>query len=216
MMQTLIPFSGFYSSLHSDNVDQTVTQLFADRDTGCNPNEGLEMALSRTCNYKQVYANYAKAYCENFGAWLGIPSLKFEELSSPREYNFTTDRIFAKVSLKDLYKVKREVLPTALAERAKSMLTSYDGFMSYYSPDVKSWGGLANWDANQCNCLLAAYADEVTGGDFDQWAEHGLMDGLSGNGFFDRWIEAATFNIQRLYKIHDYLETRAHRASVTA
>ena len=218
MMLTSIPFSGFYYSQHSANIDRAVTDMFTDRDTGCTPNGGLEMALFNTCDYRKVYTSYARSYCEDFGDWLGIKSLKFDELSSPREYNFTTDRIFAKVTLKDLYRVKREVTPLGLAAMAKEMFTSRDGFSSFYSPDVKSWGGLAGWDVNQCGCLLAAYAGEMSRGSdgFDQWAEHDLMDEAQSNGYFEIWIEDATSNISRLYKIHDYLETRAHRVPVTA
>lgn len=209
-MLTTISFCGFYDSIHSSNIDYAIEQMFSDRDTGCQRNEGLEMALFNKCHYSAVYKAYAKEYVENFAREFEIPSLIFDELNSPKFYNFTTDRIFATVTLEDLLKIKNTVPLEEFKDMAKLMFTSRDGFSSFYDPDIDSWDDIEHWDANQCGCLIAAYADYERGG-FDQYAENDLMEDSRGNGLYEQWIDSATPGIDRLYKIHDYLEVRAAR-----
>lgn len=95
----------------------------------------------------------------------------------------------------------------ALKERAAEKFTSRDGFSSFYSPDVEDWGPIDKRDCNQVGTLIECEA----GTDFDQFKELYLMDDAHGNGNIETWLSDSTSNIQRLYKIHDYLETRAHR-----
>mgnify|MGYP001343439304 CR=1 FL=1 len=209
-MLTTVPFSGFYNSLHDSEIDWTISQMFSDRATGNETNPGLESALFRNCDFRKVHTSYAADYCENFAEEFKLPSLKFESLDSPREYNFTTDRIFANIELSDLREALRRVDKSELANLAREKFTSRSGFMSFYNPDVNTWGDLATWDHNQCGTLLECLANNDCG-DFDQYQEYNLMDRTRSNGYFENWIESATPNIQRLYKIHDYLETRAAR-----
>lgn len=135
-MLTTIPFSGFYDSLHSGAVDQAIEQMFAN-DRGV-PNKGLISALQSRCRYQQVYVNYAKFYVEAFANKFKITSLKFDELSSPREYNFTTDRIFAGISLEDARRIHSETSTAALAKLSHDEFTSRDGFASFYDADVST------------------------------------------------------------------------------
>jgi len=203
-METTIVFSGFYNSLHSGAIDDAEQQMF-------NDNEGLGMALYHQCDYRAVHKAYAREYAVNFAAEFKIPSLVFDELSSPREYNFTTDRIFCKISEEDVIRLRAEISENNLRHKAKRMFTSYDGFSSFYDPNVDSWGEVETWDANQVGCLLAAYADQENGDDFDQWAEYNLMEGDFGNGEPEGWLAANTPGIDRLYKVFNYLEARAAR-----
>lgn len=212
-METTIPFSGFYESLHSGAVDDAEQQIFSDRRTGCTRNQGLEAALFNICDYSGVYTAYAEAYAENFAHEFKIPSMKFLKLRSPREHNFTTDRIFVEISREDAYRIRAETDEWRLRNLARDMFTSRDGFMSFYSPDVDSWGEVEDWDWNQLGCLMAAYADqECNDSDgFDQWGEYNLMSDDFENGALYEWIAENSPGIKRLYKIHDYLETRAER-----
>ena len=214
MKLTTIPFSGFYNSIHSDEVNQAEQNMFTDRDTGCHRNEGLEMALWRSCNYRKVFEAYAKSYAENFGRAIGIKSMVFDELSSPKEYNFTTDRIFVQISEEDLAWLYDTCDKVKLAARAKERFTSRDGFISFYNPDITEWVPFEFWDANQIGTLMEVVADDTLGSSdgFEQWEELECVDREAVEG----WISDATPNIQRLYKIHDYLETRAHRETLEA
>ena len=210
-MLTTVPFSGFYDSLHSSEVDQAIEQMFSD-DSG-EPNEGLSEVLQRQCDYRQVFTRYAKSYVEAFAAEFKLTSLAFDELNSPSEYNFTTDRVFANISLDDARRIYSETSAAALAQLAHDKFTSRDGFASFYDADVSTWGALETWDHNQVGVLLQAYAKEQASGadGFDQWAEYNLMEGAYNNGYLDNWISDATPDIDRLYKIHDYLQKRDAR-----
>lgn len=206
-MNTTIPFDGFYCSVHSDVIDDAEEQMFAD-DNGT-PNTGLSMALWRDCNYQGVHSLFVRDYCKNFGRWLKIDSLKFEALDSPREYNFTTDRIFATISEADVIKLFNSVPYETLKAKARERHTSRDGFISFYDPDILTWGPLDTWDHNQVGTLMEVAAEEESGsGSFDQWDQHDIVDRERVEG----WIAECTPSAPRLYRIRDYLQTRAHRA----
>ena len=89
--------------------------------------------------------------------------MTFESMDSPREYNFATDRVYGEIPLK----VLREIFRRSKAEKHETLaaiigarFTSYDGFASFYSPDLDSWlakaGPLAGWDHNELGTLLIA------------------------------------------------------------
>lgn len=210
-LTTTLIFSGFYSSLHSDAIDNSIEQMFTDMDTGCHSNEGLESRVMDKCDYHEVFKAYAKRYSVNFAEHFSIPSMKFVELSSPREYNFTSDIIYADISLQDAQRIYEATLPANLVKTAMANHTSRDGFSSFYDPDVDTWGELEDWDHNQLGTLLEAYADQENGEPFDQWAEYSLMGDDFGNGYPDSWIAENTPGIERLFKINHYLNMRAAR-----
>jgi len=212
MALVTLPFSGFYNSLHDSEIDSTIEQMFSDRDTGCERNEGLESALFVKCDFRQVHENYARAYAEAFGQEFEVAGLKFESMSSPKYYNFETDRIFATVTKKELARIYRKVSRADLAALVAEKFTSRSGFISFYPADLAEWGPVNTWDHNQYGTLLEALArQESRTGEFDQYAEHSLCEDFRGNGHLDSWIAEATPGIERLYKVHDYLETRAAR-----
>jgi hypothetical protein len=93
------------------------------------------------------------------------PSIRmtFESMDSPREYNFSTDRIYGEVPLK----VVRELFRRSKAEGHATLtaiiarrFTSRSGFMSFYPSDLAEWlakaGPLAEWDHNQLGTLFLA------------------------------------------------------------
>jgi len=200
-MLTTIPFAGFYNSVHDDALDRTLDQMFSDRETGCTVNAGLVYRASMACNWQAVYVAYARDYCERFGLAHGITGLVFDELSSPREYNFETDRIFAEIPDAEVSRLLQETAPADLARVATERFTSYDGFISSYSPDVAEWGPVDEWDHNQVGTLLIAHAG-------DDWDERELY--LMDDADLDNWIAEATPNMARLYRVHDYLQERDH------
>lgn len=209
-MLTTLPFSGFYNSLHNSELDWTVEQMFADRATGCHNNEGLQARLQETCQWQEVFIGYAKDYVESFAREFKIGSMVFESLKSPREYNFTTDEIFATLSLDDVQRLRNEVDERALRDMARQRHTSRSGFYSFYSPDIDEWGTLESWDRHQVGTLVMAYAEQESGG-WSQDVESTLMEGARCNGRLEEWIARATPDIKRLYKIHEYLNARAER-----
>ena len=79
------------------------------------------------------------AWVESFRGYLPefVLSLENVEMTSPRYYNFETDRLWGDVELRDDWKdVIREFMEENsdwLRERIKDEWTSYDGFMSFMS-----------------------------------------------------------------------------------
>ena len=212
-METSIPFQGFYNSIHDSNLDYGVEQMFTDRESGSNRNGGLEAKLHWDCDWSKVHLAYATEYAECFAWEFKLPSLKMTELQSPKEYNFTTDRIFCDISEADVIFLRSNTDECGLRELAREKFTSRSGFYSYYDPDIDNWGPLLEWDLNQVGTLVEAYVNQETNSSdgFDGWAEHSLMENAFGNNFIEDIVGDATPNIERLYKIHDYLETRAAR-----
>jgi hypothetical protein len=210
-MLTTIPFSGFYGSIHEQQIDDCLEQMVSDS-SGCHPasDHVSEELWSHTGNPRPAYA---KAYCENFTAllndWTGLNiRIKFESLSSPREYNFTTDRIFAELSYTSartlLCKCDKKILSEVAAER----FTSCSGFISSYSPDWKSWGELRTWDHNQLGTIFEALVEQFFGEDW----EWNVIEDFNCNGDLDNWIyEAMDAEGKRLVKIADYLRSREER-----
>ncbi len=207
--EIVIPFSGFYESLHASAIDNAIEQLFSD-DSG-DANTGLSNRLYNQCDFSTVRREYAKDYAKQFATEFELPSLTFKLLSSPREYNFTTDRIICEVSDDDIDKMLAKTPAEVFKKHAVKTFTSRDGFHSFYSPDIADWRALAEWDHNQLGCLLEAYVEHTAQTDFDQYAESALMEDANCNGDIDNWITNNTDGIERLYKVHDYLRTRNER-----
>jgi hypothetical protein len=153
----LVPFAGFYYSLHSELVESEEERLFED-DEG-NSLSHLADYFFRDADYQQVYDAYAKLYVEKLSEHLGI-SLQWEEMVKPKYYNFQTDRLFATISRTDLAKILWKVRGKKLADKVREMFTSRDGFISHYENSVGCWGRIHTWDHNQIGAVLAAYVDE--------------------------------------------------------
>lgn len=97
-------------------------------------------------------ANVAKLFAEDYAEiiqnCIGIEmELVGSEVVSPKEYNFTTDRIFAIFNVPDYsvlvqHLIELGSLPeyrTELAALIKKNHTSYDGFISFMSNDIEEW-----------------------------------------------------------------------------
>ena len=210
-MLTTIPFSGFYESHHSGEIDRTLEMMLSDS-SGCSPaSERISEEIWGHVSTPMVA--YTKAFVESFQAMLkdkaelDIP-ITWESVQSPREYNFGTDRLFATVSLKSVRAMMRKVDKAVLDRVAKERFTSSDGFISHYSADVKSWGSVINWDHNQVGTLVAALVVQFFG---DDW-EWNITEDWNSNGDLDNWVYAALDDEgKRLVKLADYLRSREER-----
>ena len=72
-----------------------------------------------------------------------VESVEFSEIVSPKYYNFSTDRLFADIELReDWQEVMRAFMKDNadwLKERIEEDWTSYDGFHSFMSNDLSEW-----------------------------------------------------------------------------
>ena len=72
-----------------------------------------------------------------------VESVEFDEMVSPKYYNFSTDKIYAFVELADDWKDKVRAFMCEnydwLQQRIHDDWTSYDGFMSFMENDIDEW-----------------------------------------------------------------------------
>lgn len=143
-MQATIPFHGFYNSIHDAALNSALEQ------------EGREVG---DVDWRKVFFGYAQAYAAEYLHAACIVG-EFERLESPREYNFSTDRIFVDIPADEVRRMLATVDPETLNRVAAERHTSRPGFFSFYSPRVDDWGPVESWDCNQVGTLVQAYADE--------------------------------------------------------
>lgn len=94
-----------------------------------------------------------------------VKSVEFEELRSPREYNFDTDAVNLKITV-DVSAIRKFLKENrdAFAAWLKRRYTSRGGFMSSYPNDLKSWcddtKNFSDMDGHYCGAVLAFIASE--------------------------------------------------------
>lgn len=215
MKEIQIPFSGFYESAHSAMLDDAVEQSFHnDQGNIIWPEPDAKDAKERELaaigdfwdftldlDWRKIHEDYAKEYAANFLSWfnqLGYDSkegglvidLKYKALSSPREYNFTTDRLFCEISLEDIRKLFDHVDKEILAKQIEENHSSRSGFHSFYSNDIATWleKPLEEWDHNELATLLEAVIIQYEGEDYMDKLSWDLMEDDRGNGVLDNII----------------------------
>lgn len=200
-----IPFSGFYDSLWSgefDRIEERECENYANdlQDEERIPRElrldesDFADILWRVSDYSAMYASAARAIAEafndlaseNLGFDLGMT---FEEMTSPREYNFETDRIFMcipRASVARLFRMARRDGFTKLRAEITRRHTSCSGFISFYSNDLRDWLAkpVSQWDYNEIGTLLRA----CLGSDLNENLEL-YYEVCDGDGLFYEWSE---------------------------
>jgi len=144
-------FPGFYESILDSLMDRTIEMEM--EHTG----ETYEQVMDRY-SYPIAIDALAKGWVKAFSKETGIP-MEFEEMISPREYNFTTDRVFVRIPVDAIEKIATEMDDKILRETIRKNHSSYDGFISFYADDLDDplWQKpVREWDANQLGTLLEA------------------------------------------------------------
>lgn len=133
-LETVIPFfPGFYESELDSMIDREVESVMENEEKTY---EEIEDQL----NYQTARLAISKAWVNAFNQETGF-NLEFDSISSPKEYNFTTDRLFAKVSIDEVEKA-REICnknSKQFQEFLDNNFKSYDGFISFYSNYADDW-----------------------------------------------------------------------------
>lgn len=181
-----LPFPGFYESRLSGGLDLAeeeqaewleekdsspyeVETFVADEELRMKAFDFADILFDVT-DYHAAHIAIAKSYVdafehlftEEFEFPLG---LQFEEMVSPREYNFTTDRVFALISedmVQKLFNVSEDENHVRLAAMIAERFTSRSGFHSFYSNRLSQWldKPLEDWDCNEIGTLLLALLPE--------------------------------------------------------
>lgn len=211
IMLVKIPFAGFYESLHSHAIDNEIEMQieYFERDCGMSIPESFAEMLWFEPDYQHVHSEYAKFYVGRFLSEFDL-SGKFESMDSPREYNFTTDRVYADISRDSIAKAWRGTDKKILARLCGERFTSYNGFISYYRPDYKQWGLLYTWDHNQLETLLLAYIETERGETWGQWSEDDLVEDINCNGLLSDWL-CESGKYVRVLNALDYMRDRCQR-----
>lgn len=154
MRVTTVPFSGFYCSDHSEMLDWALEDLASNSDGEICLDTMNK--LGSNCDWARVHLEYAKAYLKEFAGVFSL-DLTFDRLHSPREYNFETDQIFARIPLKEVRRIWKEVPKDILQQVANERHTSRPGFVSFYSPDFVTTTPIPEWDHHMIGTLLQAW-----------------------------------------------------------
>lgn len=165
-----VPFDGFYNSFYSEMIDREEEQFiqYQTEELHLTHEQGAELAdlLWRTSSFQTMYLalaeDYVTAFNRLFKEWSGVDlKLSFIEMQSPREYNFTTDRLFAKADLTAICTLRGKVDEARLAECMEANHKSRDGFISFYSYHLEDWPeSVDEWDHNQLHTLIEASLPE--------------------------------------------------------
>lgn len=207
-----LPFAGFYGGAHDAEVDNAFDQMMQDREGRGEtaPDRLYHMALDAV-SWSDVYRAYAKDYAESLLREYGLTG-RFVAMTSPKFYNFETDRVFVEIDRASLAKVIRKTKSETLTWRAIRHHTFQLGFSSFYSSDWKTWGRVSTWDHNQLETLLLAYLETERNEEWDFRAEHELMESAMRKGYLDQWIwETAGPDLARAVNAWDYLQARQSR-----
>lgn len=173
-----IPFHGFYESIH----DAAILDAVVDHVAYSKFEESIMDLEQEQANivddwiydnihketYDKIKNEYVKKFVEEFGHEYDLDSIEFSDMTSPREYNYETDRIFAKVDLAEMNTLANHVDMKGFVEWVKDRLEPHDGFIPYYSNDISDWGLLKDWDHNQFGLLLEYFTEDD---DFDMSVE---------------------------------------------
>lgn len=173
-MKATIPFVGFYESAHDADLDDAAAEM--------NPKDRDNI------DWSHVHTCYAKDYAERFMDFIKVPA-DFVQMTSPREYNFSTDRIVVTLTSAAMQSAFDRAMKCGLPELVHTAMTERSGFIPFFSQDVKEWGPLSDWNEEQLNLVFLALAmEETTNGEWEQQDEIDLMEPGRCNGNFEGWL----------------------------
>ena len=134
-------FKGFYGSIEEDIFDQKIENDFINDDED-------NLIYKKYCN--DVAKKYISLINEAMILHNSIITFEFEQVNSPREYNFQNDEIQTKTTFDYdaiIQYVKYHM--NQLDEFCKSNFTSFDGFCSFYPNNAVDFLKLLDTDKKE-------------------------------------------------------------------
>lgn len=151
-----LPFEGFYESIHDDAIDSTIDNYCHD-DDGNEIDGAYDRIYESDIDWDKIRRDYCRQYIELVNGETGL-HFEYLDMTSPREYNFTTDRLFCTLPTQETARIRREVEQYGdYASEIKERFTSRDGFWSNYSADIKHDDWQGELDECQWAVLLELY-----------------------------------------------------------
>ena len=161
-LESTIPFDGFYNSYISSDIEHQIGQHIEWDCDIYDLNESEEeilynnyLTVNTSYFYNEIAEHYTDLYIDALNERLEGFTLnaKFNLLTSPREYNFETDRIFIEIEENhaiDFIKYIIKNYKKELEKKIKDRFTSRSGFNSFYKNSLDLWTkDYSKWDHNQ-------------------------------------------------------------------
>ena len=161
-LESTIPFDGFYNSYFSSDIEHQIGQQIEWDADIYDLNEDEEqilrdnyLSVNRSSFYNEIAEHYTDLYIDALNERLEGFTLKakFNLLTSPKEYNFETDRIFIDIERDhaiDFIKYIIKNYEKELENKIKERFTSRSGFWSHYKNGLDLWTkDYSEWDHNQ-------------------------------------------------------------------
>lgn len=124
-----VPFIGTYEALDRliDSECEREAEWLEE-----NPQEGYENGFMASFDM----VSFLRGYVGDIADMCELPSLKFHHMSSPREYNFSTDRVICSVDKNELWELYSERLVAPYYNAAvKEATTPRSGYCPFYDED---------------------------------------------------------------------------------
>ena len=198
-LESTIPFDGFYESFISADIDHQIGQQIEwDVDT-FDLNESEEeilynnyLSVNTSYFYSQIAEDYTNFYIDDLNAKLNYAypnhgftlKAKYKFFTSPREYNFETDRIFIEIEENhaiDFIKYIIKNYKKELQEKIKQRFTSRSGFISSYKNSLDLWiDDYSEWDHNQIGTCFELFdlEEEETNYSLRDYLSESIMNNL--------------------------------------
>lgn len=168
-IDSTIPFQGFYNSAFEYAIDCEIEQSveYHQQENGLSDKDAETLRdgfLSKNNGQflKDICLNYAERFIFEVEKETGLKlKAKFLDLESPREYNFTTDRIFIELPESNALSFIEYVIANhkdELEKLIKQRFTSGPGFISFYDNTLEAWGDPTDWDCNQIGTCFEVFA----------------------------------------------------------
>ncbi len=171
-IETVVPFFvGYYQSILEHFIDQVVEMELEESEQSY---DDIESSL----DYPKAFNEIAVQWLNRFNAETGY-NIEFETIESPREYNFTTDKLIGMIpveEVKEAINKCRSNIDIFKNEVLDKYFKSYDGFISFYSNDLDDWFDKDVEDLD-CNEVMAYLAGSILS-DLD---EDELLDCIHGH-----------------------------------
>ena len=192
-LESTIPFCGFYNSFISSDIEHQIGQQIEwDIDTfDLNESEQLilvdnYLTVNTLYFYNQIAEDYTNFYIDELNERLEGFTLKakFNLLTSPREYNFETDRIFIDIEKNhaiDFIKYIIKNYKKELENKIKERFTSRSGFWSHYKNGLDLWTqDYSEWDHNQIGTCFELFdlEEEDINYSLREYLSETIMDNL--------------------------------------
>ena len=198
-LESTIPFDGFYESFISADIEHQMGQQIEWDCDLYDLNESEEeilynnyLTVNTSYFYNSIAKDYTNFYIDNLNAKLNYAypdhgftlNAKFNLLTSPKEYNFETDRIFIDIEKNhaiDFIKYIIKHYKKELEEKIKQRFTSRSGYWSHYKNTLDSWTqDYSEWDCNMIGTCFELFnlEEEDINYSLREYLSETIMDNL--------------------------------------